>query len=116
MGGSKEYGLLTKSQIDGWEHASKAYRETSRLTPNAIYTAMKRVIDENPDYLNATSQQMAKAVVRDLKDNGFKGVSAKNGMVIGTNDNVATKDSDEQKKVTYRLKHQGTVWGVSEKR
>lgn len=82
MGGTKLYGLVTQDALRQARYGGATYVQNTALDLEAVSTALRRAVNNDPLFLaNASKQDVARRVEKDLEDNGFKDIKSKNGRV-----------------------------------
>lgn len=82
MGGTKLYGLVTQDALRRAKYGGATYVQNVALDLDAVSTALRRAVNNDPVFVNnASKEEVARRVERDLEKNGFKEIKSKNGTV-----------------------------------
>ena len=86
MGGSKYYGVVTADALMQAKYGGASYTKKDSLTIEAVSTALRRAVNNDPEFLeHADRQQVARRVEKDLEKNDFKDIKSVKGTVSDGN-------------------------------
>ena len=82
MGGSKYYGVVTADALKQAKYGGASYVQKDALTIDAVSTALRRTVNNDPTFASsASTQTVARRVEKDLEDNGFNDIKSVKGTV-----------------------------------